>query len=66
MDGQLRKNITVGALVEIVKKEDQPTGKRTKGHVRRLLTKSPTHPHGIKVELEEGPIGRVQAVLEKE
>lgn len=65
MDGKTRKNIHIGALVEIVLKKDQPTGKRTRGHVRRILTKSPTHPHGIKVMLEEDDqVGRVQEILE--
>ncbi len=64
MNGQNRKNITVGALVDIVLKKDQPTGKLTRGHVKRILTKSPTHPHGIKVMLEEDDmVGRVQEIL---
>lgn len=45
-------------------KKDQPTGRRTRGVVRRILTNSPTHPHGIKVMLEDGQVGRVQAVLD--
>lgn len=65
MDGKIRSNIHVGALVDIVLKKDQPTGKRTRGHVRRILTNSPTHPHGIKVMLEEGnQVGRVQEIVE--
>ncbi len=65
MDGKIRSNIHVGALVDIVLKKDQPTGKRTRGHVRRILTNSPTHPHGIKVMLEEGnQVGRVQEIIE--
>ena len=51
MDGKLRKNIKIGALVDIVLKKDQRTGKLTRGHVKRLLTNSPNHPHGIKVML---------------
>lgn len=67
MDGTQRKNIKPGALVDIVLKKDQPTGKRTRGHVKRILTKSPTHPHGIKVMLEEDNlVGRVQEILEGE
>lgn len=65
MNGQTRADISVGALVDIVLKKDQPTGKLTRGHVKRILTKSPRHPHGIKVMLEEGDqVGRVQEILE--
>ena len=66
MDGKVRNKIQIGALVDIVLKKDQPTGKLTRGHVRRILTNSPTHPHGIKVMLEEGDqVGRVQQIVEK-
>lgn len=66
MDGQQRANIKIGALVDIVLKKDQATGALTRGHVMRILTNSPTHPHGIKVMLEEGgQVGRVQAVIEE-
>lgn len=66
MDGTVRSRIRIGALVDIVLKKDQPTGKLTRGHVKRILTKSPTHPHGIKVMLEEGDqVGRVQHILEE-
>ena len=54
MDGKRRADIRPGQQVEIVLKKDQPTGRRTRGVVRRILTNSPTHPHGIKVMLEEG------------
>lgn len=64
MDGKTRSSISIGALVDIVLKKDQPTGKLTRGHVKRILTNSPTHPHGIKVMLEDGQVGRVQAVLD--
>jgi uncharacterized repeat protein (TIGR03833 family) len=65
MNGQTRSNIKIGALVDIVLKKDQPTGKLTRGHVMRILTNSPTHPHGIKVMLTEGgQVGRVQAIIE--
>ncbi|HEX2985229.1 MAG TPA: YwbE family protein [Caproiciproducens sp.] len=65
MNGQIRSNIKIGALVDIVLKKDQPTGKLTRGHVKRILTNSPTHPHGIKVMLTEGDqVGRVQEILE--
>ena len=67
MDGKIRNNISIGALVDIVLKNDQPTGKLTRGHVKRILTNSPTHPHGIKVMLREGDhVGRVQAILEED
>lgn len=65
MNGQVRSNIKIGVLVDIVLKKDQPTGKLTRGHVKRILTKSPTHPHGIKVMLqEEDMVGRVQLILD--
>ena len=64
MDGQTRSNITIGSSVEIVLKQDQRTGKLTSGIVKRLLTKSPSHSHGIKVELESGLVGRVKNILE--
>jgi uncharacterized repeat protein (TIGR03833 family) len=52
-----------GARVTIVQKQDQPTGRLTEWIVRDILTKSPTHPHGIKVRLESGEVGRVKEVL---
>lgn len=65
MDGESRANIQVGSLVDVVLKKDQPTGALTRGHVKRILTKSPNHPHGIKVMLVEGDqVGRVKTVLE--
>ena len=63
-DGKLRSTIKIGSEVEIVLKEDQRTGDLTAGFVKRILTKSPTHPHGIKVELETGEVGRVKNILE--
>lgn len=67
MDGKTRSSISIGALVDIVLKKDQPTDKLTRGHVKRILTNSPTHPHGIKVMLREGDqVGRVQAILEED
>ncbi|EAY24587.1 YwbE family protein [Microscilla marina] len=66
MDGKNRKDIRPGQLVEIVMKADQRTGALTKGVVQRLLTKSPTHPHGIKVQLETGEVGRVKNILPEE
>jgi conserved hypothetical protein len=65
MDGKIRNNIRIGALVDVVLKKDQPTGRLTRGHVKRILTNSPTHPHGIKVMLEEDDmVGRVQTIIE--
>ena len=67
MDGQIRNNIKPGILVDVVLKKDQPTGKLTRGHVKRILTNSPTHPHGIKVMLvEQNMVGRVQKILTQE
>lgn len=63
MNGQNRKDITVGARVNIVLKADQHTGKLTEGVVAKLLTKSSFHPYGIKVILEDGQVGRVQEIL---
>ena len=64
LDGQLRQNIQIGKHVAIVQKQDQRTGNLTEGVVKRLLTKSPNHPHGIKVQLESGIVGRVKHVLD--
>ncbi len=65
-DGQNRRNITVGAEVLIVLKRDQRTGKLTRGVVKDILTRSANHPHGIKVRLKDGKIGRVQEVVAQE
>lgn len=66
-DGRRRADITPGALVDVVQKQDQPTGRLTRGHVERILTNSAAHPHGIKVRLREGGIvGRVQRILEED
>ena len=64
MNGQSRADVKIGARVQIVLKADQPTGKLTEGRVARLLTNSATHPHGIKVLLADGQVGRVQQILE--
>ena len=56
-------NIKAGLRVLIVLKKDQPSGKLTEGIVKDILTKSPTHPHGIKVRLENGEIGRVKKIM---
>ncbi len=62
MDGQKRENIKPGIEVSIVLKKDQGTGELTDGVVADILTSSSTHPHGIKVRLESGEVGRVQIV----
>jgi uncharacterized repeat protein (TIGR03833 family) len=65
MNGQNRENIKIGIQVDVVLKADQGSGKRTRGHVKRILTNSPTHPHGIKVMLAEGDlVGRVCEIIE--
>lgn len=58
-----RSEIKPGSRVQIIEKQNQPTGELTEGIVARLLTKSPSHPHGIKVVLIGGKVGRVQNVL---
>jgi uncharacterized repeat protein (TIGR03833 family) len=63
MNGQNRKDISPGLEVDIVLKEDQRTGRLTRGIVKDLLTKSPNHPHGIKVRLQDGKVGRVQNII---
>ena len=63
MAGESRQQIRPGLEVEIVQKADQRTGRRTRGIVRDVLTKSPTHPHGIKVRLQTGEVGRVKEIL---
>lgn len=63
-NGQHRKNIYVGLEVEIILKEDQKTGKKTRGIVKNILTNAQNHPHGIKVRLQNGQIGRVQTIIE--
>ena len=60
-----RKNIRPGLKVAIVLKQDQRTGRETVGTVKDLLTNSPTHPHGIKVRLTDGQVGRVQKILDE-
>lgn len=63
MNGKNRKDIFPGLTVDIVLKQDQRTGKRTRGIVKDILTNSATHPHGIKVRLEDGQVGRVQEII---
>lgn len=62
MEGKKRANIKLNAEVSIVLKQDQATGDLTKGVVARILTNSPHHPHGIKVKLESGQVGRVKLI----
>ena len=64
MNGTQRKHIRPGLKVSIVLKQDQRSGKLTRGVVKDILTKSPTHHHGIKVRLESGEIGRVKEIVE--
>ncbi len=66
MDGTRRANIQPGQTVLIVQKQDQLTGKLTQGMVREILTRSATHPHGIKVRLTNGLVGRVKTVVAQE
>ena len=63
MDGSNRGNISPGIQVDIVLKKDQRTGKLTRGVVKDILTKSVSHPHGIKVRLADGQVGRVKKIL---
>ena len=63
-DGRIRQNIRSGIAVSIVLKQDQRTGKLTRGIVKDILTNSASHPHGIKVRLVDGQVGRVQQIEE--
>lgn len=63
MNGTLRKDINSGLRVRIVRKQDQSSGKLVEGIVKDILTKSATHPHGIKVRLVDGQIGRVKEIV---
>ncbi|AXK20557.1 MULTISPECIES: YwbE family protein [Bacillus] len=64
MNGQKRSNIAPGLEVDIILKQDQRTGKLTRGIVKDILTNSPSHPHGIKVRLQDGQVGRVQNIVQ--
>lgn len=64
MNGNNRSDIKTGTHVKVVQKQDQRSGKLTEGTVLDVLTKSPTHPHGIKVRLQNGTVGRVKEVLD--
>jgi uncharacterized repeat protein (TIGR03833 family) len=63
MNGTIRADITPGIRVQVVQKQDQRTGKLTEGVVKNILTKSPSHTHGIKVRLESGIVGRVKEIM---
>ncbi len=63
MDGTERKDVRPGLAGDIVLKQDQRTGRLTRGVVKDVLTKSPHHPHGIKVRLEAGEVGRVKEII---
>lgn len=62
-NNQTRSQIKPGLTVLIVLKQDQSTGRLTRGIVKDILTKSPTHPHGIKVRLMDGQVGRVKEIV---
>ena len=64
MSGNLRSNISIGLLVKVVQKQHQRSGALTEGVVSKILTNSPNHPHGIKVKLEDGTVGRVKEILD--
>lgn len=64
MNGNTRASLKIGMIVLIVLKQDQSTGKLTKGIVKDILTKSPNRPHGIKVRLQSGEVGRVKEITE--
>ena len=64
MDGKTRSDIEIGSEVDIVQKHHQRTGELTNGIVEKILTKSKNHPHGIKVMLDTGEVGRVKHILD--
>ena len=64
MDGKKRSDIKIGQEVQVVQKQDQHSGALTRGTVKRILTKSADHPHGIKVMLQDGTVGRVKEILD--
>ncbi len=64
MDGTVRANITIGLRVRVVRKQHQRSGETTEGRVKDILTNSAAHPHGIKVRLEDGTVGRVKEICE--
>jgi uncharacterized repeat protein (TIGR03833 family) len=65
-DGRKRNDISIGIEVDIVQKQDQRTGELTNGFVEKILTNSSFHPHGIKVRLETGEVGRVKKIIEED
>ena len=65
MNGNNRNSIAIGDLVEVVEKQNQSSGELTQGLVKRILTKSKNHPHGIKVMLDTGEVGRVKNIIEE-
>jgi len=66
MDGAKRSNVLIGGVVKIVQKHHQQTGELTQGTVKQILTNSATHPHGIKVKLQSGQVGRVKHIVPKD
>ncbi|MEI7636456.1 MAG: YwbE family protein [Syntrophus sp. (in: bacteria)] len=64
MNGNNRSNVKPGVRVRIVQKQDQLSGKLSEGIIKDVLTKSPTHPHGIKVRLQSGVVGRVKEIMD--
>jgi len=66
LSGNTKSNILLGDLVRIVEKQNQSTGLLTEGLVKRILTKSKNHPHGIKVMLDTGEVGRVKKIIEED
>lgn len=66
MNGKKRSNVSVGILVQIVQKQHQQTEELTEGVVAKILTKSPNHPHGIKVMLETGEVGRIKHIIDED
>ena len=65
MDGQKRSDVKIGAMVLIIQKQHQRTGELTEGIVKNILTNSSVHPHGIKVRLESGEVGRIKEIVEE-
>lgn len=66
MEGTKRSNIEIGMMVRIVLKQHQVSGELTEGAVQKILTNSPKHPHGIKVRLEDGQVGRVKEIVDED
>jgi uncharacterized repeat protein (TIGR03833 family) len=64
--GKNRDSVRIGMAVDIIQKPDQRSGKLTRGRVKEILTSSATHPHGIKVRLEDGRVGRVAVIVDTE